>query len=68
MKADQLEGQWMQFKEDLKQTWGNFTDNDLVEIGGSYDKFLSKVEERYGDKKHELMTWAAAWYSKRFDG
>lgn len=43
MNADQLKGQWMQFKGDLKQKWGNFTDNDWEEIGGSYDKFVGKV-------------------------
>ena len=29
MTPDQLKGKWMQFKGDLKQTWGKFTDNDL---------------------------------------
>jgi uncharacterized protein YjbJ (UPF0337 family) len=64
MTTDQLNGQWLQFKCDLKQTWGNFTDNDVEEIGDSYDKFVGKVQERYGDKKHELMNWASAWYAQ----
>ena len=64
MNADQLKGQWMQFKGDLKQTWGDFTDHDLEEIGESYDKFVGKVHERYGDKENELMNWAAAWYAQ----
>lgn len=64
MNADQLKGRWLQFKGDLKQTWGKFTDNDLEEIAGSYDKFVGKVQERYGDSKAELMTWAAAWHAK----
>ena len=62
MNADQLYGQWRQFKGDLKQTWGDFTDKDLMEIGASYDKFVGKVQERYGDRKNELMNWAAAWH------
>ena len=64
MNADQLRGRWMQFKGDLKQTWGKFTDNDLEEINGSLDKFVGKVQERYGDSKAELMSWAAAWHAK----
>jgi uncharacterized protein YjbJ (UPF0337 family) len=64
MNTDQLYGQWRQFKGDLKQTWGDFTDKDLMEIGASYDKFVGKVQVRYGDKKHELMKWAAAWHAK----
>lgn len=26
MNADQLKGKWMQFKGDLKQQWGKFSD------------------------------------------
>jgi uncharacterized protein YjbJ (UPF0337 family) len=64
MNTDQLYGQWRQFKGDLQQTWEDFTDKDLVEIGQSYDKFVGKVQERYGDSKAELMTWATAWHAK----
>ncbi len=41
MNADQLKGKWTQFKG---------------ELGGNYEKFIGKVQERYGDKKTEL-TW-----------
>ena len=40
MNADQLKGKWTQFKG---------------ELGGNYEKFIGKVQERYGDKKTELM-------------
>jgi len=64
MNADQLKGKWMQFKGELKQKWGKFTDNDLEQIAGNYDRFIGKVQERYGDKKSELMKWADQWYQK----
>lgn len=64
MNADQLKGQWMQFKGELKQKWDKFTNNDLQQIGGNYEKFVGKVQERYGDKKSELMKWAAAWHEQ----
>ena len=51
MNADQLKGKWMQFKGELQQQYGKFTDDDLRQIGGNYDKFLGKAQERYGDKK-----------------
>ena len=54
----------MQFKGDLKEKYGKFTDNDLQEIAGNYEKFIGKVEERYGDKKRELMKWADRWHEK----
>ena len=66
MNADQLKGKWMQFKGELKQQWGKFTDDDLHQIEGSYDRFVGKVQERYGygDEKRELMKWADAWHQK----
>jgi uncharacterized protein YjbJ (UPF0337 family) len=64
MNADQFKGKWTQFKGELKQQQGKFTDDDLQLIEGSYDKFVGKVQERYGDKKDELMKWADQWHQK----
>ena len=64
MNADQLKGKWMQFKGALKQQYGKFTDDDLTHIEGNYDKFLGKVQERYGAKKDELMKWADQWHQQ----
>ena len=46
MNADQLKGKWLQFKGDLKQQWGKFTEDDLQQIAGNYDTFVGKVQER----------------------
>ena len=64
MNADQLKEKWLQFKGELKQKWGKFTDDDLQEIKGNYDKFVGKVQERYAGKNVELMKWADAWHQK----
>jgi uncharacterized protein YjbJ (UPF0337 family) len=63
MNADQLKGKWMQFKGELKQQYGKFTDDDLQQIGGNYEKLIGKVQERYGDKKDALMKWAGSGIS-----
>lgn len=64
MNADQLKGKWKQFKGELKTQWGKFTDDDLQLIEGNYDKFVGKTQERYGDKKEEIMKWADEWHRK----
>lgn len=64
MNADQLKGKWMQFKGELKTQWGKFTDDDLQQIEGNYDKFVGKVQERYGDKKDEIMKWSDQWHQR----
>jgi uncharacterized protein YjbJ (UPF0337 family) len=64
MHAEQLKGQWAQFKGELKQQWGKFTDADLLQIEGNYEKFIGKAQELYGEKKDELMKWADHWHEK----
>jgi uncharacterized protein YjbJ (UPF0337 family) len=66
MNADQFKGKWLQFKGELKRQWGKFTDDDLQQIEGSYDRFIGKVQERYGygDAKREVMKWTDAWHQK----
>lgn len=64
MNADQLKGKWMRFKGELKQEWGKFTDDDLQQIEGNYDKFVGKAQERYGDQKDEIMKWADKWHQR----
>lgn len=64
MNGDQLKGKWGQFKGELKNKWGKFTDNDLQQIEGDYEKFLGKTQELYGDKKDAVMKWSDQWHQK----
>ena len=63
MNREQFKGQWNQFKGELKKQWGQFTDDDLLQIEGDYDRFVGKVQERYGEKKDEVSRWADQWLS-----
>jgi uncharacterized protein YjbJ (UPF0337 family) len=62
MNADTFKGKWGQFKGELKRQWGKFTDDDLTQIEGNYDKFLGKVQERYGAQKDDIAGWADKWF------
>jgi len=64
MNADQFKGKWMQFKGDLKRQWGKFTDDDLQQIEGVYDKFLGKAQERYGNQKEDILRWTDQWHER----
>ena len=45
LNQDQFSGKWQQFKGDLKETWGQFTDDDLY-IEGRYDKYEGRLQVR----------------------
>lgn len=65
MNADQFKGKWIQFKGEVKQKWGKLTDDDLMQVEGNYDKFIGKVQERYGDKKEDVVRWADDWHMQQ---
>ena len=61
MNWDQTEGKWKQLKGSVKEHWGKLTDDDLTVIAGNRDKFIGKVQERYGIAKEEAQRRADDW-------
>lgn len=64
VNKDQFQGNWKQFKGDVKKQWGKLTDDDMLIIEGNYDKFEGRVQERYGDQKEEVKRWTDEWFKK----
>jgi uncharacterized protein YjbJ (UPF0337 family) len=56
---------WPEFKGELKNKWGQLTDDDLEECQGNYIKFLEILEKRYGNQSEPVKCWADDWYSER---
>lgn len=48
MNEDIFEGKWKQAKGQVREWWGQLTDDDLEQIGGKKDQLLGKLQERYG--------------------
>jgi uncharacterized protein YjbJ (UPF0337 family) len=63
MNWDQIGGKWKQFKGSAKQRWAKLTDDDLDYISGTRDKFVGKLQERYGIAKEEAERSADEWLS-----
>jgi uncharacterized protein YjbJ (UPF0337 family) len=64
MNKDQFKGRWTQFKGELKKQWGKFTDDDLLQIEGDYQKFQGTLQAKYGDQKEEVSRWADQWFER----
>jgi uncharacterized protein YjbJ (UPF0337 family) len=43
-----LRGKWNQLKGEVKQQWGEFTDDELDQIEGRRDKLVGMLQEKYG--------------------
>jgi uncharacterized protein YjbJ (UPF0337 family) len=48
MNMDELQGNWKQLRGQVKEWWGQLTDDDLDQISGKRDKLVGMLQERYG--------------------
>lgn len=48
---DIFQGNWKQLKGQVKEWWGDLTDDDLTMIDGKRDKLVGALQERYGYAK-----------------
>lgn len=53
MTSDILEGKWKHVKGQMKEWWGQLTDDDLDKIAGKRDKLVGRLQERYGWAKQK---------------
>jgi uncharacterized protein YjbJ (UPF0337 family) len=51
MNWDQIEGNWMRLKGQVKEKWGKLTDDDLTTIAGKREQFLGLLQTKYGYAK-----------------
>ena len=68
MNWEQMEGKWKQIRGSVKQKWGKLTDDDLNYISGSRDKFVGRLQERYGIAKEEAQRQADEWLHAQKEG
>jgi uncharacterized protein YjbJ (UPF0337 family) len=65
LNKDQFKCDWPLFKGEIQKNWKDFSDEDLMEVEGDYDRFVSMVQKRCRDKEEDIVRWATDWYSKR---
>lgn len=53
MKWEHIEGNWKQFKGNVKEQWGRLTDDQLDVIAGKRAPLAGKIQETYGVSKDE---------------
>lgn len=64
MNWDQIRGQWLQVKGQVKSKWGKLTDDDVTNISGKRDQLIGRIQERYGILKDEAEKQVDEWLSK----
>lgn len=52
--TDTLKGNWNVIKGNLKQEFGDLTDDDLAYQEGQEDELLGRIQSKIGKTKHEI--------------
>jgi len=55
--ADKVKGNWNQVKGQLKQKYGQLTDDDLTYEEGKEDELLGRIQEKTGETKENIKSW-----------
>jgi uncharacterized protein YjbJ (UPF0337 family) len=63
MNHNQFKTFWNQLKAPLKAQWEKLTDDDLRHIDGDMAKFQGILDQRYGEQKKDVNTWANRRYA-----
>jgi uncharacterized protein YjbJ (UPF0337 family) len=63
MDWNRIEGNWKQFKGNVKEKWGKLTDDDINVINGRRDQLEGKLQERYGLAKDQARKDVDDWFA-----
>jgi uncharacterized protein YjbJ (UPF0337 family) len=61
MNWDIIESQWKDIKGTLREKWAKLTDDDVELIAGKKDRFVGKLQERYGYAKDQAESEADSY-------
>ena len=64
MNWDRIEGNWKEFKGEVKQQWGKLTDDDLAHIEGRRDELEGRIQKAYGYEKDRVSRDVDNWLSR----
>jgi len=65
MNENILEGKWKQLRGEIRQRWGELTDDELDQIAGKRDKLAGLLQEKYGytqlEAEQQVQDFLAEW-------
>jgi len=61
MKDLNLKGNWNEIKGNLKQTYGDLTEDDLTYVEGKEDELLGRIQKKIGKSKEEIAGEIKDW-------
>jgi uncharacterized protein YjbJ (UPF0337 family) len=54
INAQELQGQWNKLRGQVRERWGQLTDDDLQIHGGNVDQLVGKIQQRTGETRESI--------------
>jgi uncharacterized protein YjbJ (UPF0337 family) len=54
INAQELQGQWSKLRGQVKEKWGQLTDDDLQIHGGNVDQLVGKIQQKTGEGREAI--------------
>jgi len=57
INAQALQGQWNKLRGQVKERWGQLTDDDLQIHGGNIDQLVGRIQQRTGESREAIESF-----------
>jgi len=64
INTQELQGQWNQLRGQVKQKWGQLTDDDLQIQGGNVDQLVGRIQQRTGEGREAIEKYLSELTSR----
>jgi len=54
INAQELQGQWTKLRGQVKEKWGQLTDDDLQIQGGNVDQLIGRIQQKTGECREAI--------------
>ena len=59
INAEDLQGQWNRLRGNIKERWGQLTDDDLQVTGGNIDQLVGLIQHKTGEGREAIERFLA---------
>lgn len=64
MEKDIIKGHWKEIKGKLRQQWGQFSEDEISEMVGTYEELIGQLQKKYGYGKDQAKKEIAAFLQR----